>query len=231
MTTNAPPSANPADFDDLTGTLRIAINKILQRTDGTLPAKVMTYDRETNRAQVVPLIMILTTTGARVPRAPIASVPVLCIGGGNALINFNLREGDLGWIHANDRDISLFLKTYAESAPNTLRKNSFSDAIFIPDIMRGFTIDPEDNEHAVFQTKDGTVRVSLWPNKVKITAPDGLHVNKLTVDGEAVINGKITGSGGLALSGGGGDSGIISGNLRVNGNIGATGDITAHIPP
>lgn len=106
-------------------------------------------------------------------------------------MRFPLRTGDLGWIKANDRDISLFKSTYANSAPNTQRKHSFEDAVFIPDTMlRGFTIAEEDTENAVLQNEDGSVRIAIFPDKVKITAPAVLIDTPVTtMTGDAVIGG------------------------------------------
>lgn len=167
---HAPPSGDPANDGSLLGMANNILKKHLQGVDDMLPARVISYDRETNRAQVLPLIRVLTTDNRQIERAQIASIPVMQFGGGGMILNFNLKPGDLGWIKANDRDISLFLQSYGASAPNTIRLHSFQDAVFIPDVMRGFTIAEEDAENAVLQTLDGSVRVSLWPDRVKLTA-------------------------------------------------------------
>ena len=166
------PSIDPAnDSGDFLGAMKHILNKELQQLDGMLPAKVISFDRTRNRATVQPMVMLLTTSGTTVQRATIASVPVYQIGGGGFILNFNLKAGDLGWIKANDRDISLFLQGYNISAPNTVRKQSFSDAVFYPDVMRGYTIAGEDAENAVLQNLDGSVKISLSQTGVKITAP------------------------------------------------------------
>ncbi|MHC5541898.1 Gp138 family membrane-puncturing spike protein, partial [Singulisphaera rosea] len=67
MTTYAPPSRNPADNDTLTGVLKLAFTKFLQKTDDMLPARVIAYNRATNRAQVQPLISVVTTANQVVP--------------------------------------------------------------------------------------------------------------------------------------------------------------------
>ena len=118
---NNNPSLNPVDNDTIVGSIQFAYNKLIQQTDGMLPAEVIAYDRETNRVQVQLLITLITTDGSQVPRAQIASLPVLLLGGGNYSISFPLNKGDLGWVMANDRDISLFLQSLAQSAPNSNR--------------------------------------------------------------------------------------------------------------
>lgn len=166
---HATPSRDPANDDSLLGMARQILDKFLAQVDDMLPARVVSYDRQANRATVVPLVKVLTTDNRQVGRAQIAAVPVMMFGGDGVALSFNLKAGDLGWIKANDRDISILLQSYRESAPNTLRKHSFQDAVFIPDIMRGLTLAGEDATHAVLQTLDGSVRLAVWPDRIKIT--------------------------------------------------------------
>jgi hypothetical protein len=93
------------------------------------------------------------------------------------MLSFPIKEGDLGWILANDRDISQFLQSYSAARPQTFRKQNFADALFVPDSMRSYAIDEEDAENAVLQSADASVRVALWPEFVKLTAPKGLGIN------------------------------------------------------
>lgn len=220
--TNAPPSVNPSNEDSLAGVLRTAISKTLQGTDTMLPARVVAYDRATNRATVQPLIMVGTTTGAKVSRAQVASVPVFQYAGGGFVLSFPIVPGDLGWVKANDRDISLFLQSLSEEWPNTARARSFSDGVFFPDRLRDFTLDPADADRAVVQSSDGTVRVSVGASDVEITAgtsrvvvgassvtveadsvavtaPLTTFTGAVTITGALSADGGVTGSGGIAL--------------------------------
>lgn len=167
---HANPSRDPANDASLVGMAKQVLDKFLQGVDDMLPARVVSYDRATNRAAVVPMVKVLTTDDQQVTRAQIASVPVMQFGGAGVALAFNLQPGDLGWIKANDRDVSLVLQAYRDNAPNTLRKHSFQDAVFIPDVMRGVEINGEDASHAVLQTLDGSVRVAVWPDRLKLTA-------------------------------------------------------------
>lgn len=188
MADSSPPSHNPADNDSMAGMLRLVLTKFLQNTDDMLPASVIAYDRAANRASVQPLIAMVTTDGIQINRSQIASVPVLQLGGGDYLLSFPLKHGDLGWIKANDRDISLFLENYGNSSPNTQRKHSFEDAVFIPDTMlRDVTIASEDANNAVLQNLDGTVKIALWPTYLKIMAQAGVGIGG-TPNANAVLD-------------------------------------------
>jgi hypothetical protein len=173
----APPSRNPADNDTLTGLLRLALTKFLQATDDMLPARVVAYDPAKNLAQVQPLIEVVSTANEILPRAQVASVPVLQMSGGGFVLRFPVSPEDLGWIKANDRDISLFRQTTQQARPNTQRKHSFEDGVFIPQAAWNLiTLAEEDSGNLVLQNYAGTVKVALWDDLIKILAPSGVGI-------------------------------------------------------
>lgn len=119
------------------------------------------------------------------------------------MLSFNLNPGDLGWVAANDRDISLFLQTYNETVPNSGRVKNFADGVFIPDVMMGYTINPLDSANAVLQSTDGTVKISLGTGKITISAPvveiDGFLSSDLNFITPAI--GTLTVTGNLHVTG------------------------------
>lgn len=163
------PNINPADNDTLAGVISFAFSQLLRNVDGMLPARVLAYDRTANRVQVELMIAMVSTSGTQVSRAQIANIPVINVGGGGYILNFPLTVGDLGFVLANDRDISLFLQSFSESPPNTYRVKSFSDGIFIPSVLTGYTVSGEDG-NAVLQNLNGTVRLSLSPTSITMTS-------------------------------------------------------------
>jgi hypothetical protein len=194
---NAPPSHDPANSGSLAGCLRETFAKMLQGVDGMLPAKVLSYNRATNIATVQPMIQLVTTSGAKVTRASIASVPVLALGAGGFVITYPVKSGDLGWIEASDRDISLFMQAAqgGETPPNTLRKHSFSDGRFIPDVFSHYTLAAGASAGAdmVIQSTDGAVSITLTPESIKIDA-----AADVTVTAGGAVNVEAAG-GALAL--------------------------------
>lgn len=225
MTINTP-SIDPADFDSLAGTFKFIFKKLMQGVNGMLPAQVVSYDRASNRAKVQPLINLLTTGGEQITRASISQVPVINIGGGGFVLSFNLNPGDLGWIVAADRDISLFLQTLRAAKPNTDRMNDFADSFFLPHPMAGYSVSGTD---AVLQSLDGAVKIALSNNKITITAPtveintDAANVNATAVNIESATceitspSVTITSTTGVNMT---------TPTLAVIGNITATGTIT-----
>jgi len=207
---NARPSLNPVNNDSLTGTFKEILKKFLQNTDDMLPAVVRAHDRAAKRVRVQPLIQVLTTEGELVSRGELQSIPVLALGGGDFFIDFNLPAGSLGWIKSSDRDISLFLQNFEETAPNTKRLHTFSDALFIPDVMTGYTIDAEDADAMVIQNKDGSVRMSLDATRIKVTAPQFVF----SIDG-------------IDIDISGGDINITGATITSDSDINTTASITA----
>lgn len=179
MSKLAKPSVDPANEGTLVGTLRHVFNKLMQGVDGMLPVRVVAVNTDRNRPRVTvqPQVSMLTTENERVSRAQIASVPVFQFGAGGFLLSFPIKPGDTGWILAADRDISVFLQSYRESPPNTFRRQSFADALFIPDFMTAFTVASEDANRAVWQKADGSVKIALDDDFVRLQAPQGLGVN------------------------------------------------------
>lgn len=160
--------------------------------DDCLPAIVVSYDsvNSPNIVIVQPLIRLLQTDGTELPRGTL-EVPIFQYGTAEMSLRFNLIAGSLGWIKANDRDISLFLQSLSEERPNTLRKHSFSDAIFYPDAMKGmaFTAD------AIMSNADGTVKTEWFNNKIVHTAPTIEMVGNVTVSGTIDSVGAISSDG------------------------------------
>lgn len=211
-----PPSINPADNGTLIGTLNMHQRNTLLSLNQMLPAKVIAYDRTANRVQVQLLIDMVTTGGQQVPRCQLSNIPVFVFGNSRVFLSFDLIAGDLGWVLVSDRDISLFLQTYQEVPPNTPRLFSFSDGVFLPDTMHGYTINPADTSATVLSTLDATVRIAISEGGVVITSPI-VTINSTT----ATLNATTVTVTSPAIN--------MTGTLAVTGDITATGNITPHV--
>lgn len=192
---NSNPSLDPADNDTLAGAFNFSIKKYMQNSNTMLPAQVVSYDRDTNRASAQLLINIVGTDGQEYARPQLASIPVFVCGGGGFRISFPVKPGDMGWVIANDRDISLFLSGYKRSAPNTARIKSFADGVFFPDAMTGLnSISPDDADNLVISNTSGSVTISLSSDGVTIKA-DKLNIDLGNPSNIVAVNGTINASG------------------------------------
>ena len=183
-----------------------------------MPAKIVSYDRETNRAVVQPLVMLGTTTGEKVSRARLVEIPVMRLGGGGFFISVPLVEGDTGWIKATDRDLSLIKQAeWQEDWPNTKRMHSFSDAWFIPDRLADWVIDAKNADALVIQSADGSTCIALDNGRVEIDAAN------MILNGDVEINGDITHDGSMTCTG----DISADGDMSASGDISADGDVKA----
>lgn len=166
---NQKPNSDSANEGSLSGGLNAMLRSFfLNEFEGMLPATVVSYDDATNRAVIKPVVMVGTTDGGKVSRAQVPNIPVFRFGGGGFFMRFPIKPGDLGWLKANDRDVSLiFQRGGGEDWPNTERMHKFSDAMFFPDTFKEWVINGENADKAVWQSLDGTVCIALGDDTIK----------------------------------------------------------------
>lgn len=196
-------NVSPLEVSNETFALKSLLKQSAIDLNVCLPAIVVSYNREQNSVVVQPAIKYILNDNTTESR-PQLTMPVKRYGGGGYFISTPLQEGDTGWIHFSDRDISLFLETLKESNPNTRRIHSIEDSYFEPDNMSvsdtssGFTISTTDNQKQITITESG---ISIQNSSIN-----------LTVTGENVtITGDVS----------------ITGNFSVTGTLTTTGAITA----
>lgn len=195
---SGPLAKSPGDDQSLASTLRFIQRAIEMEIECCLPCKIVSYDRRANTATVQPMIMVSvrsTTSNdlIRNKRVDIPDIPVLSLGAGNFHISFPVKPNDLGWIHACDRDITLFLQSLeAQPSGRDGATHKFSDAIFIPDVYRNYTINAEDEGALVIQSTDSSTRISVRSDNIKITAPTLVQIDSPMT--EMLHNVKIGGS-------------------------------------
>lgn len=198
----SPNNQGPQDLGGLGEALSKILANVAMKIENAIPVKVVSYDRVQNTAIVHPQIQFVIRGGdsgfdpTHVQRAHVGPVPVFAAGAGAYVINFPVMAGDLGWLVANDRDITNFLESLNESAPNTYRTHSFNDGVMFPDIIRNFDTTGEDG-NMVIQSVDGTVKISLGqerilvkhPTKVIVDAPDSEFTGNVKIDQQLEVVG------------------------------------------
>lgn len=177
---------SPADNDSMAGLLQYSMQEYMKTVQSVLPAKVINYNASTNRVSVQLLINILSTSGEQIPNTQLASIPVMLVGGGGYCISFNLQQGDLGWVIATDRDISIFLQNYTASAPGVNTIKNFSSSFFIPDQMQKAAT---SNPGIAISNASGSVKITLGSDGIEITSP------LTTINGNLLVKGNITATG------------------------------------
>lgn len=212
MTNPNIPNLDPANNYSLVGVLQTALNNFQQNLNGMLPAKVINYDRITNQVAVQLMINIVTTGGQQIERAQLSSIPVFILGAGKFSISFPLQTGDVGWVLANDRDISLFLQSYNgenppsnPSQPNTGRMCNFADSVFFPDIMKSYNISSSNKNLMIIQSNDGTINIEMGVDTTNNDAPsvniNAGRINLNVTNPTPLIGGWVCIEGNLWVSG------------------------------
>lgn len=209
MTELAKPDTSQASEGSGGGTMREILDAWLRNdVDDMVPATVISYDEGRNRAVIKPIVMLGTTEGEKLSRAQVSNIPVFRLGGGGYFIRAPLKPGDLGWLKANDRDLSLIMQAGGkEEWPNTKRLHSFSDAMFLPDTFKGWLIDGANIDAMVIQNMDGSVCLSLHQDKARMKTPlfevDAAMtkiLGDLDVLGATLLQGQVTGLAGAQFS-------------------------------
>lgn len=215
------PNLDQANDGDMSGVMKEVLSAWLRESvDDMLPARVVSYDDATNRAVVKPLVMIGTTDGQKIARAPLANIPVFRFGGGGFFIRFPIKSGDFGWIKATDRDLSLVMQRGGlEDWPNTLRLHSFSDGMFFPDTLKSWVIDGANAEAMVLQSMDGSVCISLHSGKARIEAPDIELIGNVSVVGDVSVVGNVGVVGNMGVDGSMQNNGVNIGSTHVHSGV------------
>ena len=164
------PSYNPADAGSESGKQDFLFDKLLGKIEKIAPAQIIFYDRQTNRATVQILNQSITSEGGKITRQPLKDIPVLNLYGGGFVLSFPIKENDIGWICAADRNISLFKQTLKMFAPATYEKHKYKDSFFIPNQINGFTYSSDDADAVLLTAIDGSTKISIKSGQVTITA-------------------------------------------------------------
>lgn len=158
------PSGGLLSDSSLDDVLSLVGRKLLMEKDDMLPARIISWNPDTNRAQIEIMYQTTMTSGEMHQMSAPAEVPVQFPGGGGFILVFPLKEGSLGWIKAADRDMSLFLQSYDVQPGNTPRIHCFEDGVFIPDVMHAFKMSNGDG--ISIQTTDGANAVTVTSSSV-----------------------------------------------------------------
>lgn len=167
------PNTN-SEKGDLTSNLRLFFESFIKENlDDMLPCKVVAHDRDTNRVDIQPLIMLKATDGSKINRQIIKNIQVFRFGGGGFFISIPIKVGDFGWIKANDRDISLMVQSGGKAdIPNTKRLHSFNDGLFFPDTLKDWVINGKNANALVISSMDGSTCIAVDNGRVEIDTQD-----------------------------------------------------------
>lgn len=180
------PSYNPADITDSSGLIDFFLQKAAADIQKVIPAKIISYDRNINRATIQILTLFLTSTGQKLQMKAIPNIPVLTLAGGGFVLSFPVQAEQIGFLLASDRDISILKTNLSTYTPATNRQHQYEDSIFIPLNLNGFTINEADANALLLTSIDGATKVSIQNNLITMTATN------VVINGNVAINGTLT---------------------------------------
>ena len=188
------PSFNPADVQGQAGLLTFFGNKLKSGIQKVTPARIVSYDRATNRAIVQILTLDITSTGEKLEAKPIPNIPVLMLSGGGFTFSFPVTENQIGLLIAADKDISTFKTQLNSFTPASYRQHQYEDGIFIPLSIPGLTAAKSEETAVILTSDDGASKIILQNGQAVITASSTVINGNLTVNGTITASGDVTGA-------------------------------------
>lgn len=233
---NAHLFAYGSDFNALSFFVR---QTILNTVNVAIPVRVDTVERNGTGSgagyiSATPLVCQLDGNGNRLQPVSIPRLPYFRLQHGTAAVVCDPVPGDVGLAIFAQQDTSKLTGQNEPADPGSFRTFDMSDGFYIGgfwgQVPKTFIHIEQSGDIVVTAPASDTVnspRVTVNCSTAQINASASVTVDtpQTTITGDATIKknlivaGKITGQGGLAVSGGGG--------ATVSGDMKATGDVTA----
>jgi hypothetical protein len=145
------PQAGNSDFNALCFLVQTMLEQVNVATLVTVKA-VHTHGRTgaAGTVDVVPLTSLVDGTGAAWPHTTVYGLPFFRLQGGGGAVICDPRVGDIGIALFCDRDISSVKRTSKAATPNSARRFSMSDGIYL-----GGWMSQQEPSTAVILDEDG----------------------------------------------------------------------------
>lgn len=179
---NLPDNFIPPDFllekNNLEGFSDILIERVMRELNVSVPGEIIAYNTSTTLATVKILANLITSAGQILENLIVSNVQVAIYSGGGYLISAPLEPGDKGYLIAADYDLTMYKQNGNTFSPLTSRTHEFNDSLFLPCILKDYTI-PNSNKNGLsIQTNDGSTSILIENGKITLT-------------GDIYINGNI----------------------------------------
>ena len=194
-----------------------------------VPGIIRAYDARTMRARVQPALnaIIAQPDGSTeaLERAPIYDVPVIWPGGGGFVFHAALVSGDTCWMMFSERGIGRFKESLELADPPPMVMFASCDAVALP--WRTAEIVPVEGHaagsiHEVTPTAEGDLTAVEGAILQSVSGETHIHARGETVRVKAVevaIEGEVTITGNLEISGGVTNAGTNIGRFHRHGGV------------
>jgi len=169
-----------------------------------LIGQVISYDPETNTAQIQPVTRVLRMTDptnvTTVDLPQIDDVPVSQVGSGKVWCTIAPAVGSYGVLHVSDREIETWLSTGGIVDPQVIRLHDMTDAIFVPSVVHlneegdnGKFVEQIQTDRISLRTRSGITEVSVLDDETILLKSEKQQTS-IDVDGNVSIetDGDIT---------------------------------------
>ena len=242
------PSTGTADFNAISFVVRqmlarmdtMKLVEVVKVTAGTGDGVV----KKAGTVDVKPLVSQIDGNGNPVPHGTVHGIPWARQQGGKNAVVVDPEVGDIGYVIASDRDISVVKKTGKAGNPGSRRLYSIADGVYVggvlavaPEQYLVFTADgcrlvTKDAGSIVFSKDDGVKLVDKTGNEVTMTA-EGITLKPsgalpVKVQGNLIVTGNLQLGGVIKSEVGGAFAGTIeTTGLVKGGTVEGTSDVTA----
>jgi len=175
-------------------TLRIAMGALQSRLWTALPAIVQGYNAAKMTVEVLPTINARVRnpdgTFSSLAMPKLLDCPVLWQGGGGATLTFPISVGDECLVVFASRCIDAWWSSGRVLDPPEIRMHNLSDGFAIVGLRSLPRAYAPPVGTAQLQSDDGSTYVQLDPagKLVKVTAPNGINLNGVTIDSSGNVN-------------------------------------------
>lgn len=190
------PNIDHGALHDKTKFYDLITDRITENINVSLPCKIVEYDRATHKATLRVLFNWKFRDGSIMEGCEIKDITIARFSCGDFLIDMPIHVGDTGWLIATDRDAYVAKQRKEPSLPASPFCNSYASGFWIPDDWGEVNLNDDDEDRLVLQTLDGSQRISIGQNDIKITG------TKVTIDAPLEVTGMITATGGITSSDG-----------------------------
>ena len=195
---------------------KTAFREMMKSVGTNIPGYILSFDKDTQMAQVQIGIEQADTKGEFFEPAPLIEVYVY-MPGGDFIVECQIDEGTEGLIIFSQRCIDGWTDTGGVAKNPIMRFHDMSDAFFLPGVKsqpnkvvsfenNGIRLRNKDGSNFIWLKNDGTAEIT---------------VTTLNVNGNIVHEGDTTQTGNIELTG---DT-TQTGNVNVTGDVSATTDV------
>lgn len=184
---------NPTPNAQMSGSADDTLLKI----NTVMPARIVSFDPDSQLASVQPLIDIVMKDGTTKPYPVIASVPVEFPSGGGFILTFPISSGDDCELTINQRCINGYIQTGEQRPPEEYRMFHLSDAVARVGIRPQTRIISEFSNEAVELRSESKTTAFRITNKEEVEMhlfiPDKKIDTKIRINkkGEIVLKAPI----------------------------------------